>query len=159
MVKPRDQDVVFMEDVDDERAMTSFATPQKRLCSIPSQSSSSLALVPSSETSGNSIFKKLLLEYYDEYFAVLSSFHQQQVRKVFLERFRNEMADLDTQKSSSPSVDSRSTSTNTSQPQFLVHRTSKQTSCFTKVFFKPNIDQKIVSSMAKSTILLVTYLS
>ena len=148
-----------MEDVDEERAMTPFATPQKRLCSIPSQSPSSLALVPSSETSGNSVFKKLLLEYYDDYFAILSSFHQQQVRKVFLERFRNEMADLDPQKSSSPSVDSRSTSTstiNTAKPQFLVHRISKQASCFTKVFFKPNIDQKIVSAMVVS-ILFVAY--
>ncbi len=175
MVKPRDQDVVFLEDhYDDNDHAVTFDTPQNQSrpfqSQLQSQSVLSLSSDASFETSGNSTYKKLLLEYYDEYFArtATSSFHQQQVRKVFLERFRTEMAMVDWDPQISPSLDSGSTSTSAStslKPQFLIHRKSKhgKSSCFTKVFFKPNIDQKIVSACPSSDdvifVVIVLFLS
>ena len=101
-----------------------------------------------SETLGNSVYKKLLLEYYDEYSTCQSELQQQTIRNIVLKRFENEIAALKSKPFVSLSLNSNSsnaTSLRPSKPQFLVYRKQGNSFCFTKVFFKHNIDRKIVS--------------
>ena len=76
---------------------------------------------------------------------------KKKVRKLLLEKFHEEMAvasqkELSTTSPPAKSTTPSSASSSPSKPQFLVHRKQGKSYCFTKVFFKPNIDQKIVSN-------------
>ena len=111
MVKPRDHDVVFMEDGGNNNNETSAsstvtstgdcvavdvgpATPLSQ-SQQPSISVSSPLPLPSpstmslSETTGNRIYKQLLREYYDRYFHPVhgTPTEQNRIRKILLDRF------------------------------------------------------------------------
>eukprot|EP00531_Pseudo-nitzschia_arenysensis_P009412 CAMPEP_0116130208 /NCGR_PEP_ID=MMETSP0329-20121206/8336_1 /TAXON_ID=697910 /ORGANISM="Pseudo-nitzschia arenysensis, Strain B593" /LENGTH=765 /DNA_ID=CAMNT_0003624529 /DNA_START=101 /DNA_END=2395 /DNA_ORIENTATION=+ len=152
MVKPRDQDVVFVEDLaegggnanedaDDSTSDDPFTTPQKKQKQVSSP--------PSSETSGNRIYKRLLREYYDQYFhgdnskkdtpgssASCCSLEQKKIRRLLLEQFHQEMAATTSPAANSATVTTpNSASSSPSKPQFLLHRKQGKSSCFSKVFF------------------------
>lgn len=159
MVKPRDQDVVFLENTTVERAAVDlspaalFASPTKQHPLQDQLQSQDRFAVDSfsspSGTLGNSVLKKLLVEYYDEYSTCQSELQQQTIRKIVLKRFEHEIAALKSRPwvdSSLHTTPSNATSLGPSKPQFLVYRKQGNSFCFTKVFFKHNIDRKIVSS-------------